>query len=98
VNVRWLKAAVAAVRGIHSRISIDNPQAAKRVVQEIRSATVRLKEFPLSGRQGEVSGTREVVVRNLPYVIVYRIRGDAVEILRVFHTATDWLNEPNTDL
>jgi plasmid stabilization system protein ParE len=29
---------------------------------------------------------------------VYRIRGDVVEILRVFHTATDWLNEPNSEL
>jgi addiction module RelE/StbE family toxin len=98
VKVRWLKGALAAVYAIHSRISVENPQAAKRVVQEIRSATARLREFPLSGRQGEVSGTREVVVHNLPYVIVYRIRGDVVEILRVFHTATDWLNEPNSEL
>lgn len=98
MKVRWLKAAIAAVHAIHSRISIDNPQAAKRVVQEIESATARLKEFPLSGRQGEVNGTREVVVRNLPYVIVYRIRGDVVEILRVFHAATDWLNQPNFDV
>jgi addiction module RelE/StbE family toxin len=98
VKLRWLKAAIAAVHAIHRRISIDNPQAAKRVVKEIESATARLKEFPLSGRQGEVNGTREVVVRNLPYVIVYRIRGDVVEILRVFHAATDWLNQPNSDL
>ncbi len=34
-------------------------------------------------------GTRELIVTNLPYIVLYRVSGDAVEILRVFHTAQD---------
>jgi len=30
-------------------------------------------------------GTRELVF--LPYIIPYRVRGDAIEILRIFHGA-----------
>jgi len=30
---------------------------------------------------------REIVVAETPYIIPYRVRGDAVEILRVFHAA-----------
>ena len=29
-------------------------------------------------------------MRNLPFVLVYRVVGNDVEIIRVFHTATDW--------
>lgn len=30
---------------------------------------------------------RELVVINTRYIVPYRVRGDAVEILRVFHTS-----------
>lgn len=42
------------------------------------------------GRAGRVAGTRELVVADTPYIIPYRVRGDAVEILRVFHAARKW--------
>lgn len=34
-----------------------------------------------------VLGTRELVVRELPYVIPYRVRDNHIEILRVLHTS-----------
>lgn len=32
----------------------------------------------------------ELVITNLPYIVVYRRSAETVDILRVFHTATDW--------
>ncbi len=32
----------------------------------------------------------ELVITNLPFVVVYRLSDEAVEILRVFHTSQDW--------
>ena len=46
--------------------------------------------FPHSGRPGHIPGTRELVISKLPYIVVYRISGDTVEILRVFHAAMNW--------
>jgi hypothetical protein len=46
-----------------------------------------LKKNPAMGRTGRVAGTQELVVAETPCIIPYRVRGDAVEILRVFHAA-----------
>ena len=42
------------------------------------------------GRPGLREGTREWVVAQTPYVLVYRHNDHAVEILHVWHTAQDW--------
>ncbi|HEY8441979.1 MAG TPA: type II toxin-antitoxin system RelE/ParE family toxin [Xanthobacteraceae bacterium] len=62
-------------------------QAAKRVIARIEHVIGRLAYLPWSGRPGVVSGTRILVVPGLPYVAIYRIRRDQVEIIAVLHTA-----------
>ena len=39
------------------------------------------------GRAGRVPGTREFVALNTRYLVPYRVGGETVEILRVFHTS-----------
>jgi len=90
VRVRWLKVALANLDTEAEYIAQDNPAAARRVVQKILRAVDLLKENPAMGRAGRVAGTRELVVAETPYIIPYRVRGDAVEILRVFHAARKW--------
>jgi toxin ParE1/3/4 len=34
--------------------------------------------------------TRELVISGLPYLVVYRIRGDVIEITRILHGAQRW--------
>ena len=89
MKLRWLKAGTRSLRLVHAHIAMDNPVAAKRVVERIESSLERLAIFPESGRIGQVSGTREVVVPGLPYIVVYRVSAE-VEILRVFHAAQDY--------
>ncbi len=48
----------------------------------------QLQTFPNLGRPGEVSGTRELV--SPPYVIVYRIADEFIEILHIWHGAQNW--------
>jgi plasmid stabilization system protein ParE len=71
-------------------IARDNREAAARVVTAIADAIGRLAKYPAMGRAGRVTGTRELVVPSTPYIVPYRVRGDAVEILRVFHAARKW--------
>jgi toxin ParE1/3/4 len=70
-------------------IADDNPAAARGVRHRIHAAVKNLGLFPDSGRPGAIAGTRELVVPGLPYLVVYRVRGGRVEILRVLHTAMD---------
>lgn len=44
-----------------------------------------LKSMPHIGRSGKVMGTRELVLPEFPYLVVYRVRSDFVQILRIFH-------------
>ena len=90
MRVRWLKAALANLEAEAEYIAEDNPAAAGRVVQRIFCAVDLLKENSAMGRAGRVAGTRELVVPDTPYIIPYRVGGDAVEILRAFHTARKW--------
>ena len=85
MNLTFHAAALADLRNIHDHISLDNPGVATAVIARIRSVLDRLTMFPRSGRIGVVEGTYEVVVPGLPYVVVYEIANDRVEILAVFH-------------
>jgi len=45
---------------------------------------------PNLGRPGRHSGTRELALAPLPYVVVYAVKAEAVEILHIYHGAQDW--------
>jgi addiction module RelE/StbE family toxin len=79
--------ALRHLKQIHAYIAKDDPAAAKHVVERINEVTSRLSFMPMSGRPGVVKGTRLVVIPDLPYIVVYRIRAGNVEILVVLHTA-----------
>jgi plasmid stabilization system protein ParE len=63
-----------------------------RVGARIREAAELLRFFPYAGRAGQSPGTREWVVRQLSYIIVYEVRSgteEEVMVLGVFHGAQD---------
>jgi toxin ParE1/3/4 len=91
LRLRWTKPASADLDAIAEYIGQDSEAAAARVVLEvIDRVETTLPPFPASGRAGRVMGTRELVIGNLPYVIAYRVRDQAIEILRVLHTSRRW--------
>lgn len=75
---------------IYERIAADNPAAAPRIVERIRTTVERLQQFPAIGRLGRVAGTRELVVAGTPYIVPYRIKGEVVQIITVLHSAQRW--------
>lgn len=70
-------------------IALDDPTAAETVYRGIMRAAERLPEFPDLGRPGRYPETRELIVADLPYLIVYGIDDETVVILAVFHTSRD---------
>ena len=90
MRVRWLRRALRNLDEEAEYIGRDNPDAAARIVQRIAASVDRLGTHPSSGRPGRVPGTRELVVTGTPYIVPYRVRGETVEILRVFHAARKW--------
>jgi plasmid stabilization system protein ParE len=39
------------------------------------------------GRVGRVEATRELVISNTSYLIIYRVKEESVEILRILHSS-----------
>ena len=48
-----------------------------------------LKQWPKRGRPGREEGTREILFQPLPYVAVYRLTAQTIEILRIYQGAQD---------
>lgn len=72
-----------------------NPVAAAAMARQVLEATRRLGEQPGLGRPGRVAGTREWRVARTPYLLVYRVRDDALQVLHVEVDARDWM--PRTE-
>lgn len=69
--------------------------------QRARSRTRRRRRRKGRGKKIPVDNVAapvrrgEVAVPGLPYLVVYRVRENPVEILRVFHTARNWTESIN---
>jgi toxin ParE1/3/4 len=90
VHVEWLQVALDSVIAEAESISQYSPAAADRTVAAILDAVENLKRFPALGRPGRVAGTRELVISGTPYIVAYRVRSNAVELLLVLHAARKW--------
>jgi len=91
LRLRWTRLAERDLDEIADYIGADNPAAAARVVLEIvDQVETLLPQHPAIGRPGRVPGTRELVIRGLPYIVPYRVRDSDLELLRVLHASRRW--------
>ena len=91
MEIRWSLPAAEDLERICAWIERDNPEAARRVAKIIYDGCGQLKDFPHLGRASRrMAGRRELVFPPLPYIAIYQVKEDAVEISRIFHGAQDW--------
>ena len=88
MRVLWLLRAVDDLERIHDFIARDSRSAALAETEKVLVAVKRLGDYPALGRPGRVPDTRELVVSS--YVVAYRVRAGAVQVLRVLHGARRW--------
>ena len=83
--------AITQLEKIEDYIADDNPVAAYEVVGKIfDQVDTQLTDHPFSGRKGDIPDTRELVISDTPYIVVYEVKEDVVVILRVRHGAQKW--------
>ena len=90
MTVVWSPRAIGHLAALRNYIARENPGAAARTATTLLAVVDRLAELPNLGRPGRVSGTRELVVPGARYVIPYRVRGERLEIIAVFHGRQRW--------
>jgi toxin ParE1/3/4 len=66
-------------------VAADDLSAATLIQDRIESALALIPRQPRIGRPGLVRGTREFPIGKTSYTIVYRVRANTIQILRVLH-------------
>lgn len=90
MKIRWQRRATLALTTIYAHIAADNPPAANALRDRVLDfVETKLASHPAIGRPGRVDGTRESVIHP-SYVLVYRVKGEVVEILTIRHSARRW--------
>lgn len=90
MKVRWSIAARDDLERIWHFMAARDSARAERVVRQILKAVAKLEDFPLVGRPGIASQTRELVVLGLPHVVIYDIVDRCIRVLRVHDGRSDW--------
>lgn len=90
MRVIWSKRFAKALRREYEFLRSRDVVNALAVRDRLIRAAATLSEFPDRGREWRVPGSREMVVPGLPYVLIYRVKGDEVLIASLFHTSRNW--------
>lgn len=89
MKVRWTPQARQDRIDIWEYLAARDAAAAVRMDQRFSDAVAPLVDFPLSGREGLPSGTRQLIPHP-SYRLVYEIFGETVWILALVHTSREW--------
>lgn len=86
----WLVRAIVDRDAQLDYIARENPFAAIDQGDHIARQVGQLVQHPEMGRPGRMQGTRELVVSRTPFIVIYRIQRERIELLRVLHGAQRW--------
>ena len=86
--IRWTPTGSDDLETIFDFIAQDSPDKARQTVQRIVSEINALTQFPFSGRKGVRAGTLELI--SPPYVVIYHLTDEVVEIIHIIHGARRW--------
>jgi toxin ParE1/3/4 len=91
LKLKWLPKAIANRDAQIDHMAKDNPLAAITQGDEIEQQVQALVGIlPISGRIGRKPGTRELVISRTPFIAVFRVKGQTIEIMRLLHSSQQW--------
>jgi len=90
-KINWTEEAERWLQDIYSYIAQDNPEAARRVIQNLYDKTQALSEFPeLGHRYHRIPNQHIRILVQGHYRIAYLIKASGeIDVLGVFHGALD---------
>ncbi|MGA0599154.1 type II toxin-antitoxin system RelE/ParE family toxin [Caulobacter sp. KR2-114] len=86
MRLRWSPSARRALASVRTFLAERDPAAARRVERRILERANFLARWPQAGRPSHVSGTRELSIPDIQYVIIYEVVGEDVLILMLWHS------------
>jgi len=93
MNLVWTRSALVDLEEARAFVAEDEPVAATRLARRILEVADRLASVPGIGRRGRVANTREIAVPGTPYLLVYRVFAEQIQVLRVPDGRRAWPQE-----
>ena len=91
MRVIWSHAAQDDVLDIADYYDRIAPNLADEILQRLEDASVPLIDFSQLGELIDVEGdVRKRSVAGTPYILLYVVASDRVEVQRVVHARSDW--------
>ena len=84
LKVRLSDEAIAEARAAFAWYGERNPQAANSFLRELDQASESIGTSP-DAWPPYLDGTRRRLLRRFPFSLVYRVRGDHIEVIAVAH-------------
>ena len=91
--VKWSALAIADLEDIDDYWMRYSESSAERIISQIERAGDFLTTMPRAGPMLRRSEGRKWKVAATPYLLIYRILDDSIEILRVHHGSQNWTSE-----
>jgi len=89
MRIRWTPAAAADLQSISEYLKEHHPRYRDPTMRKLYETIRELKQWPARGRPGREVGTREILFPPTPYVAVYRVKDQTIEVVRIYHAAQE---------
>lgn len=93
MKVRWAEPALQQLHEAYDYVQLDKPDAAERLIARIEVAVDRLRAFPQMGKPSMRPKARGLAIPGTPFVVVYRVGDNAIDIVALFHRAQNWRSD-----
>lgn len=84
--LRYAQSARLDIEDIADYMALKNPLIAHKILKLIETKCQALKVQPGLGRVGRIEGTRELILADYPYILVYQYDNESLVLLNVVHS------------
>jgi plasmid stabilization system protein ParE len=88
MSIRWTPP-VADLQSISDYLKVHHAYYRQTTMRKLYEGIRNPKNVPYIGRPGRVEGTRELLFPPMPYIAVYRVHEETIEVWRIYHTSQD---------
>lgn len=83
MRIRWTRTAAADMQSISDYLKEHHPLYRQPTLRKLYENIRALQDTPYRGRPGRVEGTRETLLKPMPYIAVYRVHEQTIEVWRI---------------
>ncbi|HHK73544.1 MAG TPA: type II toxin-antitoxin system RelE/ParE family toxin [Rhizobiales bacterium] len=90
MKLRYTQQARRDLDSLYHYVAREDPNAAQGVVERMAAMIDHLPEHPALGLRGRMAEVLELVIPNLPFVVVYEVSKKHIDILAIIHKSRRW--------